>query len=66
MEAIAALQGRSRSWVIEKALERYVESESEFIAAVKEGLADSKAGRVMDFEDAVAEFKPRSPRRRKK
>lgn len=56
VEKIAALQGRSRSWIIEKALERYVETEADFIAAVQEGLADSKAGRVYGFEEAAAAF----------
>ena len=59
VEKIAALQGRSRSWVIEKALQSYVETEAEFIAAVQEGLADSKAGRVYGFEDAAAAFEAR-------
>ena len=62
VEQIAVLQGRSRSWVIEKALERYVETEGEFIAAVQEGLADSRAGHVYDFEDVAASFDARFKR----
>jgi predicted transcriptional regulator len=65
VEKIAAAQGRSKSWAIEKALENYVESEAEFIEAVMEGLADSKAGRTVSYEDVMAEFRHRITGRRK-
>jgi predicted transcriptional regulator len=53
---LAKAQGRSKSWVIEHALNSFVTSELAFIEAVEVGLRDMREGRVVPHEDAVARF----------
>jgi predicted transcriptional regulator len=50
---LAVALGRSKSWVIEQALENYVGSERQFVEAVNQGLADIEAGRTMTHEQVV-------------
>lgn len=59
LEHLATLTGRPKSWHLCEAIRSYVMSEQEFIAAVKEGLADVRAGRVVDHEKVVHHFKKR-------
>lgn len=59
LERLALLTGRPKSWHLCEAIESYVASEVEFISAVKEGLADMRAGRVVDHETVVRHFNKR-------
>jgi len=56
LERLAHLTGRPKSWHLCEAIRSYVVSEREFIAAVKEGLADVRAGRVVSHESVVRRF----------
>lgn len=59
LERLALLTGRPKSWHLCEALEAYAANEQQFISAVKEGLADARAGRVVDHEAVVGYFKKR-------
>jgi predicted transcriptional regulator len=59
LERLALLTGRPKSWLLCEAIESYVASEKEFISAVQEGLADMRAGRVLEHEQVVRHFERR-------
>lgn len=48
LERLAAATRRSKSFLSNEALERYLADEEAFIASVERGLADAEAGRVRD------------------
>jgi predicted transcriptional regulator len=50
---LAALLQRSKSWVIERALEAYVAAEKQFIAAVQEGIDAAERGEVKPHEEVM-------------
>lgn len=54
LEALAAATRRSKSYLSNEALERYLAEEEDFIASVREGLADTDAGRVHTLDDVQA------------
>jgi predicted transcriptional regulator len=51
VDALAEALDRDRAWVIEQAVKRYLEDEAQFIAAVRAGIADADAGRVISMEE---------------
>lgn len=55
IERIAETTERSRSWVIVRALKRYVVSEGADILAIAEGREQVGKGEVADFDDTLAE-----------
>ncbi len=46
LEKLALATNRSKSYLSNEALERYLVEEEEFITSVHEGLADADAGRI--------------------
>lgn len=54
IDELAEAMERSRAWVIAKAIERYVEEELEFIAAIREGERDFEEGRTFTQEEVEA------------
>ena len=62
LEALARATKRSKSYLAAEALQSYVESEADFVAAVQEGLSDLDAGNVVGHETVVADFKRRKRR----
>ena len=54
VDALAEALDRDRAWVIEQAVKRYLEDEAQFIAAVRAGIADADAGRVISMEEMEA------------
>ena len=56
---LSAMQGRSKSWVVGRALKSYLDAELAFAEAVEEGLADLQNGRTVDHDDVAARFKAR-------
>ena len=52
LEKLATLTHRSRSYLSNEALERYLTEEENFIASIKKGLTDAKAGRVKTTAEA--------------
>lgn len=53
LEKLAAATKRSKSYLSNEALERYLAAEEEFIASVETGLADAKAGRVHTLDEVT-------------
>lgn len=47
LDGLALATGRTRSWHSARALERYVESEAEFLAFLQVGIDDLDAGRTV-------------------
>jgi len=56
LEKLAELTGRPKSWHLAQAVESYLVSEQQFVAAVEEGLADLKAGRTVSHADVADHF----------
>lgn len=53
LEAIAKETRRSKSFLSNEAIERYVESEEELIASIKQGMKDMDEGRFVTHEEAM-------------
>ena len=63
LDQLAADFDRSRGWLIEQAIARYVAEESQLLALIKEGETDIEAGRVHTHEEVVAMFAAKRDRR---
>ena len=56
LDSLAAGLGRSREWIVARAVQRYIEEETEFAAFLQEGIADLEAGRVHTQEEVERMF----------
>jgi predicted transcriptional regulator len=56
VDELAQALGRDRAWIVEQAVRRFVQAESEFIAAVRRGREDIQAGRFVDHDEMEAEL----------
>ncbi len=56
LERLAAVIGRSKSWLISEALRSYVASEQQFLAGVEEGKQALRDHRTLDHETVVGAF----------
>jgi predicted transcriptional regulator len=65
VETYAKIAGRTRSWVVEDILDRYVDGEIAFVEAVNEGLRELDAGLSVPHEEVVRRWKAKSAERRK-
>jgi predicted transcriptional regulator len=54
---LASARGKRKSTLVREALAAYVQSEQDFEAAVEEGRADARAGRLLDHADVVHEIR---------
>jgi predicted transcriptional regulator len=54
---LASARRKRKSTLVREALAAYVQSEQEFEAAVEEGRADARAGRLVDHVDVVREIR---------
>ncbi len=53
LDRLAATIDRSRSWVVNQAIEQYLDHEEWFAEAVKEGVAAADRGDLVPHEEAV-------------
>ncbi len=53
VDGIARAMSRSRAWVINQAVERYLDYEEWFVGAVKRGLTEAEAGELAEHETVV-------------
>ena len=53
LEEIARHTRRSKSFLANEAIERYVQSESEIIEGILRGMEDVRAGRVVSHDEAM-------------
>ena len=51
LEELSTATQRPRSWLLEQALDNYLETQSWQIAHIKEGVADADAGDVIPHDD---------------
>jgi predicted transcriptional regulator len=65
LEAYAKAAKRTRSWVIEDILDRYVDNEMAIVEAVNEGLRQIDAGLGIPHEEVFRKLRETSAARRK-
>jgi len=53
LDGVARAMSRSRAWVLNQAVERYLNYEEWFVAQVQEGLKEARAGEVVEHEALV-------------
>jgi predicted transcriptional regulator len=56
LDKIANVLERPRSWVMLRALRRYIADEGQEVLDVQEGIAEADRGEVIDAEDVLAEI----------
>ncbi len=54
LERLAAATQRSKSWLLEQALDAYLTDQLWQVERIKKGLADLEAGRTASHEEAMA------------
>ena len=54
LERLATALDRSKSYVMNEAIERHLAAEEEFVTAVQEGITDADAGRLYTTEEVQA------------
>ncbi|HLH51380.1 MAG TPA: ribbon-helix-helix protein, CopG family [Roseiarcus sp.] len=59
LKRLAIVQGRSKSWLVGRALESYIDSELAFVEAVEEGRREMRAGRTIPHAKVFADLKRR-------
>jgi predicted transcriptional regulator len=57
LDALAQSQDRSRSWVVNDAIQQYFEHQDWIIEAIKVGIADADAGNLIEHDELMAELK---------
>jgi len=53
VDGLAHAMSRSRAWVINQAVERYLDYEEWFVAEVKQALKQAEAGQLVEHETVV-------------
>ena len=66
LDRLAAAMDRSRSWVINQAIEQYLDHEEWFAEAVEEGIAAVDRGDLVPHEEAVTAARDRIPKGKKR
>ena len=59
VDRLAVAQGRSRAWVVARAIEKEARVEAEFLDFVQEGIDDLDAGRKISHDELVARIAAR-------
>lgn len=57
IDGLAKALSRSRSWVINQAIERFLEYEEWFVKEVKDGLEEVERGEITTHEEVVDRFR---------
>ncbi|OLE32865.1 MAG: hypothetical protein AUG47_05520 [Alphaproteobacteria bacterium 13_1_20CM_3_64_12] len=57
LSRLASARRKSKSALVREALAEFVLSEEAFAAAVEEGLADARAGRLVDHDEVMREIR---------
>jgi predicted transcriptional regulator len=65
LEAYAKAAKRTRSWVVQDILDRYVDGEIAFVEAVNVGLRELEAGKGIPHEEVFRKLREKSAERRK-
>lgn len=56
IDALAGAMDRSRNYVVNQAIQQYLDANAWQVERIKEGLADAKAGRVFPADEVLAEI----------
>lgn len=59
VDGIARAMSRSRAWVINQAVERYLDYEEWFVGAVKRGLKEAATSELVEHEAVVRRWESR-------
>ena len=65
LEAYAKAAQRTRSWVVQDILDRYVDGEMAFVEAVNVGLRELDAGLGIPHDEVIRRLREKSAERRK-
>jgi predicted transcriptional regulator len=57
VDGLAKVLSRSRSWVINQAIDRFLEYEEWFVQEVQDGMAEVERGEFATHEEVVAKFR---------
>jgi len=57
VDGLAKVLSRSRSWVINQAIDRFLEYEEWFVQEVKDGLTEVEKGEIATHEEVIAKFR---------
>lgn len=56
IDALAGAMDRSRNYVVNQAIQQYLDANAWQVERIKEGLADAKAGRVFPADEVLAKI----------
>ncbi|NOY01093.1 MAG: ribbon-helix-helix protein, CopG family [Verrucomicrobia bacterium] len=56
IDGLANTLSRSRSWVINQAIERFIDYEEWFVQEVRDGVKEMDQGKIATDDDVIAEF----------
>lgn len=56
IDELAEAMDRSRNYIVNQAIEQYLDANAWQVERIKEGLADARAGRVFPADDVLAEI----------
>lgn len=59
LNRLASVQGRSKSWLVGKALKAYLDTELAFAEAVEEGIEEMRQGRTVPHDAVLDRFNDR-------
>lgn len=62
LDRLAQIQERSRSWMVAKAVDRFVEQEAGFFDLLEEGREAIEKGDFLTHDELVAEIRAMAPR----
>ena len=65
LDRLARSMDRSRSWIVNRAIEQYLEYEDWFVAEVEKGIAAADRGELIPHAEVVAEARRRISKDRK-
>ena len=57
IDGLAKTLSRSRSWIINQAIDRFLAYEEWFVQEVKDGLVEIDRGEIAAHEDVIAKFR---------
>ena len=57
VDGLAKALSRSRSWIINQAIDRFLDYEEWYAKEVKDGLAEVERGETATYEEVVAKFR---------
>ena len=57
IDSLANTLTRSRSWVINQAIERFIDYEEWFVQEVKDGLKEIELGKIATDDEVTAKFR---------